>query len=114
MMQATIQVLLNIFGTSLMLTWIVWSFLNGSVSSRRDRWFQATGFVVCLNSFIASASVGHKPGMVVNAAGMAWFAYRLWKNDHTRRKRRKLLERANGYVRDIGGRLKVILPAPSH
>lgn len=39
--------------------------------------------------------------------------YRWWHDDRNKRKRKKLLDRMAGVVRDIGGKLKVVSPVAS-
>lgn len=55
---------------------------------------------------------GRVMGAVIDAGGAGWFAWRLWNDEDFRNRRRRMVERATGFVKDMGGRLKVV-PAGS-
>lgn len=107
-----IQMILACFGWGMMCAFLLAILWHPLLRKQIEPWYHATGALTCLNSFIVAAQVHSIAGQVANGLGCAWFVFRFWNDDSTRRRRRRLIERANGFVRDVGGRLKVVQPAP--
>jgi hypothetical protein len=74
-------------------------------------WIDLAWAIVCF--LVALSAVLQRRWVVVGIytflAAMSFHAW--WDNDRNRRRRKKLLERSSGVVRDMGGRLRVVRPA---
>lgn len=68
--------------------------------------YSITTFFLAVGCYIADRKIGAAAYVLFSVMT----AYRWWHNDRNKRKRRKQLERASGFVKDIGGRLKVVRP----
>ena len=90
---------------------------RGSLSRERlEAWQYAYSPVIALLCFVIAVGLLVQDqyaltGLYAFAASMR--TYKWWHNDRHKRKRRKLLDRMAGRVRDVGGKLKVVQPVAS-
>lgn len=84
---------------------------------RRPSWREAWEFVfgICWAIFtfliaVGAYIAGEKILCALYSFYCVFFTYKWWHDDQNKRKRKKLLDRAAGRVKDIGGRLKVVQP----